>query len=261
MLFLPGMRLVLCIKSAFTLIELLVVIAIVASLATLLLPALNSIRSKAKRTTCLNNLKQINVGIHLYAGDNNDTLPDTSGVRIAGLPYNAFTGYKELIKKYVGLSGPSTSQDKLFDCPADKFYYDSAIGGSIIYIPQSFHDQPVSDYSSYWYNGAKHNTNLMTGSDWKGIAGSKLSGIQDTTKTILAAEYPAYVPYSWHESERLPVGGSGISANGLNDAKNMASFADGHVNYIKFFWDSNQPTTGSFGYNPPAGYDYKWTGN
>ena len=248
-------------KSAFTLIELLVVIAIVAILAGLLLPVLSKARGIARRTTCLNNLKEINVGVQLYAGENNEILPDTSGRSIVNLPYNAFTGYKEILKKYVALSGPSTSQDKLFACPADIFYYDSAGGGSIVYISKSFHDQPVADYCSYWYNGAKHNTNLMTGEDWKGIAGSRLSGIQNPTKTLLVAESPAYVPYSWHESERLPVGGNGISANGFNDARNMASFADGHVKYIKIYWDSNQPTTGSFGYNPPAGYDYKWTGN
>ena len=62
-------------KRAFTLTELLVVIAIIAILAALLLPAISADKGKARRTACLNNLRQINLGIRMYADDSHDAPP------------------------------------------------------------------------------------------------------------------------------------------------------------------------------------------
>ncbi|MBR7131116.1 MAG: DUF1559 domain-containing protein [Lentisphaeria bacterium] len=111
-------------KSAFTLIELLVVIAIIAILAAILLPALNSARERGRSAGCINNLKQLGMGVASYINDH-DYFPIVGHAIPTGVYNDAgFCSWKMPIAPYCGITATHYLDmrkaicDGVFRCPS-----------------------------------------------------------------------------------------------------------------------------------------------
>lgn len=213
-------------QRAFTLIELLVVLGIIAILASLLLPTLGRAKGNALRTNCASNLKQVNLAIQLYADEHAGSLPVLPNPN----PYPNGVGafYKQLVKGYVGLTGPASPDERVFVCPADRI----------------FSRQAGHAFGSYTFNGYE-----VGPADLPRITGQKLGAIGQPTRAVLVGEWPAFFGGSWHP----------ITRGDHPDLRNILSFVDGHVAFTRIFWngvtDSNPCN-----YEPPANYDYDWDG-
>jgi prepilin-type N-terminal cleavage/methylation domain-containing protein/prepilin-type processing-associated H-X9-DG protein len=100
----------------FTLIELLVVIAIIAILAAILFPVFAQAREKARQTSCLSNLKQITLGIIMYAQDFDGTTAVNRDCSNPGGPV-CVTG--RAVRGWVDLVQPYVKNYDIYRCPSD----------------------------------------------------------------------------------------------------------------------------------------------
>jgi prepilin-type processing-associated H-X9-DG protein/prepilin-type N-terminal cleavage/methylation domain-containing protein len=142
---------------AFTLIELLVVIAIIAILASMLLPALQQARAKARAVNCTGNMKQLGLGVIMYMDDNRERYPSYYWNGSAWVPGNG--GYKTLVNQYV-------NAQKVWECPG------RPSGWSGETTSTTWNDV---DSSHYIYNSAYLTSNAN-------------SAVQKPTETLLMGE-------------------------------------------------------------------------
>ncbi|MGV3614222.1 MAG: prepilin-type N-terminal cleavage/methylation domain-containing protein [Fimbriimonas sp.] len=222
-------------RRAFTLVELLVVIAILAILAALLFPVFSQAKESAKRTDCAANLRQLSVGVAMYASDHNGVFPQTKrraqrpdeGDADGGIEEPEYAHGLLLIAPYVtGGPGPKTelSGDRTFACPSDP----SPFGRECLQINPD--EWPVS---SYLLNGFL-------------VWGANESEVERPSSTIFFAErrsqpeagqdpFCDYMYRPWFNShvEEAPADemaemGGAIATHRHGDRANYA-YGDGHV--------------------------------
>lgn len=105
-------------RGAFTLVEVMVVIAIVALLISMLLPALQKARETANALACSSNLKQIGVGMYIYANENKDIIPNHGYTDVS---IGAWTWWPGILDPYITRNtlNINVGLSRVFVCPSD----------------------------------------------------------------------------------------------------------------------------------------------
>ena len=209
-------------KNAFTLIELLVVIAIIALLAGLLLPALSRAMESGKRTQCLNNLRQLQLSLKIYAGDSSDYYPPrTNAWRWPTLLHDNYRNYRVLVCPSDAKKGtPATETNSPTD--GDKSPRSYMINGWNDYFRDSLSDADFNLYMAGTYSGASIRESQVRLPSETIVFGEKKNNAMDYFMDMLEGVWGNETDRAEHSAHGLPRGGSNFA------------FVDGSARFLKY---------------------------
>ena len=122
----------------FTLMELLMVIAIIAILASMLLPALTRVKEKSRELNCLNNLKQIGIGLFMYTNESQSWLPRS---------YDGVEYFHQKLELGINVQKPTKKSTML--CPSSPALYGAFTPGGYHYCNYAWSINVTTSSSHY----------------------------------------------------------------------------------------------------------------